>query len=45
MSEMKTREDYLIEFENKLLSLLKEIYTAVNKNISINYALAALVFY
>ncbi|NOR47862.1 MAG: hypothetical protein GQ533_07435 [Methanosarcinaceae archaeon] len=40
---MKPREDYLIEFEVKLLGILKELYKSVNHNITITYVLSMFV--
>lgn len=42
---MKTREEYLIEFEIKLLEILKDLYKSVNYNFAITYGLSILVVF
>lgn len=43
MDSLKTREDYLIEFEKKLLGILEDLYKSINRNMVTTYGLALLV--
>jgi hypothetical protein len=40
---MKTREEYLIEYESKLVETLRDLYKSVNRSFFISYVLSALV--
>lgn len=40
---MKSREEYLVEFEAKLLGLLKDAYISVNYNLTLAFGLSILV--
>lgn len=40
---MRSREEYLVEFEAKLLGLLKDVYTSVNYNLTLAFSLSMLV--
>ena len=37
------REDYLVEFEKKLLEILKDLYRSVNYNFATTFSLSAFV--
>lgn len=39
----KTREEYLLRFEERLLEILKDLFTSINHNFIVAYGLAALV--
>ena len=40
---MKTREEYLINYQERLLGNLKNRYSSINKNVGASYALAILI--
>ena len=42
-THMKSREEYLVEFEAKLLGLLKDVYKSVNYNLTLAFSLSMLV--